>query len=170
MAKTARALVTVLFLASMGLDAQGLHLAVDRDRQLSAGDAAWERMRTLAPVGSEIRLTTSRRTAIRGTLRAADNESLTISAAGSERTLTRADVLQVFAPSGTRRQRHITIGLAIGAVAGGILIASRCRFNDTACNEESVAYAASLMVGGAAIGACVPRGTSWRQIYRRPAP
>ena len=170
MAKTARTLVTALFLASVGLDAQSGHLAVDSDRQLSAGDAAWERMRTIAPIGSKVRLTTSGRTMIRGTLRAADNESLTISTAGAERRVMRADVLQVFAPSGTRRERHINIGVAIGAVAGGILMASRCRYDDSACNEESVAYFISLILGGAAIGATVPRGTAWRQIYGRPAP
>ena len=130
------------------------------NRQPSAGEAAWARMRRLVPVGSAIRITLPNRASLRGTLRTTDAESLTITVDRSDRGVTRADVLRVFAPSGTQRKRHMNIGMAIGAVAAGIVMARRCQFRDTACNEESVVYYLPFMAGGAAVGAWVPPGTA----------
>lgn len=195
MAKTALSGVAVLYFATVCLDAQGAHQAsfsmsgpiaraaaqaaaeIDRregtgltDGQPPAGEAAWARMRAVVPVGSAVRITLPSRASIRGTLRAADEESLTITVAGSDRRVTRADVLQVFAPSGTHRERHKNIGMAIGAVAAGIVMARKhCPLRDNACNEEAAVYYLPLMAGGAAVGAKVPPGTAWRQIYGRPA-
>jgi hypothetical protein len=187
MARTVLTGATVLMVATIGLDAQSGPIAravaqaaaeIDDgggtrlpDIQASRGDAAWARMRSLVPVGSAIRITLPDRASIRGTLRGTDEASLTITVAGSDRTVPRTDVLRVFAPSGTHRKRHVNIGMAIGAVAGSFVMARRhCPFRDNICQEESAAYAMSLMVGGAAVGRWVPQGVAWRQIYGRPAP
>ena len=42
---------------------------------------------------------------------------------------------------------------------------------DNICQEESLAENfLPLTLGGIAVGALVPPGTTWRQIYGRPAP
>jgi hypothetical protein len=142
------------------------------DAQSPQGERAWARMRTLIPVGSPIRITVSGRTSLRGSLRAADEESITITVAESDRRVTRADVLQVFAPSGTKRERHMSIGMIIGMAAGMFAMArSRCAFRDNICQEGALAENfLPLTLGGIAVGAMVPPGTTWRQIYGRPAP
>jgi hypothetical protein len=142
------------------------------DAQPSRGEAAWARMRTWVPLGSAVRITVSGRTSLRGTLRAADEESLTIVEAGSERRVTRADVLQVFVPYGTHRKRHQNIGMAVG-MAAGLFAMSRhhCPPRDNICGEEAgAALFLPLTLGGVAGGTLVPPGTAWRQIYGRPAP
>ena len=141
------------------------------DAQSPRGERAWARMRALIPVGSPIRMTVSGRISLRGSLRAADEESITITVAGSDRRVTRADVLQVFAPSGTKRERHKYIGMTIGMAAGLFAMARRCPFRDNICQEVALAENfLPLTLGGIAVGALVPPGTTWRQIYGRPAP
>jgi hypothetical protein len=141
------------------------------DAQSPRGERAWARMRTSILVGSPIRITVSGRTSLHGSLRAADEESITITVAGSDRRVMRADVLQVFAPSGTRRERHMSIGMIIGMAAGMFATARRCPFQNNICREEALAENfLPLTLGGIAVGAMVPPGTNWRQIYGRPAP
>jgi hypothetical protein len=180
--------VAIVFLATVCIDAQRLsgpiaravaQAAAEIDRngatgigraQPSTGDAEWERMRGMVPVGSAVLITLPDRVSVRGTLRATDEASLTIAVAASDRRVTRRDVLRVSVPSGTHRQRKMNIGMAIGAVAAGIVMFRRCPFRDNVCNEESVVYYLPLIAGGAAVGAWLPPGTAWRQIYGRPAP
>jgi hypothetical protein len=141
------------------------------DAQSPLGDRAWARMRTLIPVGSPIRVTVSGRTLLRGSLRAADEDSITITVAGLDRRVTRADVLQVFVTSGTHRKRHQNIGMAVG-MAAGLFAMSRhhCPPQDNICREEAVAALfLPLTLGGVAGGTLVPPGIAWRQIYGRPA-
>jgi hypothetical protein len=141
------------------------------DAQPSRGERAWARIRTLIPVGSPIRMTVSDRTSLRGSLRAADEESITITVVGSDRRVTRADVLQVFVPSGTKRERHKYIGMTIGMAAGMFAMTRRCPFRDNICHEVTLAEAfVPWTLGGIAVGALVPPGITWRQIYGRPAP
>jgi hypothetical protein len=193
MAKAVVSGVVVTLLATVGLDAQGgdqgtlgpIARSAARaradiggsgvsgltDAQSPRGETAWARMRTLIPEGSPIRITISGRTSLRGALRAADEESITITVDGSDRRVTRADVLQVFAPSGTKRERHMSIGMIIGMAAGMFATARRCPFRNNICQEEALAETfLPLTLGGIAVGALVPPGTAWRQIYGRPAP
>jgi hypothetical protein len=106
----------------------------------------------------------------RSAARAADDQSLTITVGGLDQRVPRADILQVFGPSGTHRERHKNIVMAIGAVSAGIVMAHRCRFENTACNEEAMLYYLPLIATGDILGGWVPKGTRWRQIYGRPAP
>lgn len=192
MRKSACRCAAVLFFAVVSIDAEGsdhrnsgpvarsaARAAAELGRygdcdssgaQVSPGDAAWALMRSTVPARSAVRITISGRMSLRGTLRAADEQSLTITVGGLDRRVPRADILQVFAPSGTHRERHKNIGMAIGAVAAGIVMARRCRFESTACNEEAMLYYLPLIATGNILGGWIPKGTRWRQIYGRPAP
>ena len=192
MRKSACRCAAVLFFAVVSIDAEGsdhgnsgpiarssARAAAELGRcgdcdssgaQVSPGDAAWARMRSTVPARSAVRITVAGRTSLRGTLRVADDQSLTITVGGLDRRVPRADILQVFAPSGTHRERHKNIGMAIGTVAAGIVMARRCRFESTACNEEAMLYYLPLIATGNILGGWIPKGTRWRQIYGRPAP
>lgn len=160
MTKIAKACAAILLATTVRTDAQV---------QTSA-DAAWAGIAQSIPKGSPIRLTVVGRRPVRGTLHSITADALTITVDGLDRRVARADVLQVFAPSGTRRKRHADIGAALGTVAGSIVfLARRCPPRNSACTEESAAYFMSAIVMGAGIGAALPKGTAWRQIYGRPS-
>ena len=56
----------------------------------------------------------------------------------------------------THRRRNVLIGLAIGALAGGVATAIHCHGKNPSCNEVGPAYVLPLAAAGALIGALWP--------------
>jgi hypothetical protein len=137
------------------------------DTQLPPAERAWSQAMQMLSPGSNVRVTLDEGVALRGTFRMADDQSMTLGVAGSDRQLMRTQVRRVAVANGTRRRRHENIGMLVGAVAAGLVMTSRCRGRGGACEEESMLYYFSLMTAGAGVGHVLPPGTAWREIYRR---
>ena len=101
---------------------------------------------------------------VRGTFRGADDDFITVSA-GIDRRLPRVRVRRVAVAIGTNHRRHVNVGMAVGAVAAGLVMLRHCRGQADACYEESMLFYMPLMGAGAAVGHYMPRGTAWREVY-----
>src|SRR4030095_6532627 len=108
-------------MAKIGLTCAAVLLAttvhIDAQVQTSADDA-WAGIARSIPKGSPIRLTVVGRRGGRGTLPCVAADALPITVDGLDLRSARPDVLQVFAASGTHRERHAYIGAALGTIAG----------------------------------------------------
>jgi hypothetical protein len=140
------------------------------DGQQFPGDAAWSRARQLLSVVDDVRATLDDGASVRGPFRMADDESVTLWVARQDRQLMRAHVRRLSVAQGTYRRRHVYIGLAVGAVAGLVDVNRYCRRPRSLCQEDAIPHFYPWLGAGAAIGALLPAGTVWRDIYVRPQP
>ena len=140
------------------------------DGQQFLGDAAWSQARQLLSVVDDVRATLDDGASVRGPFRVADDESVTLWVARQDRQLMRAHVRRLSVAHGTHRRRHVYVGLAIGAVAGMVEVNRYCRRPRSLCQEDAIPHFYPWLGAGAAIGALLPAGTVWRDIYVRPQP
>jgi hypothetical protein len=140
------------------------------DGQQFPGDAAWSRARQLLSVVDDVRATLDDGASVRGPFRMADDESVTLWVARQDQQLMRARVRRLSVAHGTHRRRHVYVGLAIGAVAALVDVNRYCRRPRSLCQEDVIPHVYPWLGAGAAIGALLPAGTVWRDIYVRPQP
>jgi hypothetical protein len=132
----------------------------------SADDVAWSRVQRLS-AGGEVRVVGGNGASSEGAFQTADGASITLLIAGHEQNTTRANVHQVSVVRDTDRWQHVVIGMVIGGVAGGIAVGLHCRGEFSSCKEVAPAYTAPGLGIGAAVGALLPPGKHWQEIYVR---
>jgi hypothetical protein len=137
------------------------------DGQQFPGDAAWSRARRLLSVVDDVRAILDDGASIRGPFRMADDESVTLWVARHDLQVMRDRVRRLSVARGTHRRRHVYIGLAIGTVAGFVNLNRYCRRPRSLCQEDAIPHFYPFLGAGAAIGALLPAGTVWRDIYVR---
>jgi hypothetical protein len=154
--------LTLLACLAARLAAAGLDGATEARPQ--SGDAAWLPVTQLA-AGENVRVVLGGPITYQGTFRTADGESITIAVAGHDQRLSRARIRQVSVARGTHRRRNVLIGLAIGGAASAVAVGVHCRGAASSCKEVAPVYLYPLAGAGAGIGALLPAGRAWQEIY-----
>jgi hypothetical protein len=125
----------------------------------------WSPVRQLS-TGTAIRATADPGVTHRGSVRAADDESLTLVVDGAAVRLPRIAVREIKV-AGKSRKKNIWWGLAIGAAASVVAVSLQCQGEDASCNETAPAWFYPLAGAGAAGGALLPPRVTWREVYVR---
>ena len=125
-------------------------------------DAAWSQVRQLT-AGDSVRVLQD--DAVReGLFRIANDDSITLSRAGQDQSVPRAGIRRVLVARGSHRKRNVLLGLAIGGLTGGLVVAFQCRGQGRGCNEIAPAYFYPFAAAGAGIGALLPAHV-WTQAF-----
>jgi hypothetical protein len=125
----------------------------------------WSPVRQL-PSGAQVRAVADPGVTHLGSVRASDDESITLTVDGVDLSLPRILVREIEV-AGKSRKKNIWWGLAVGAAASVVAVSLQCRGEDASCNEGAPAWFYPLAGGGLAVGALLPPRTVWRVIYRR---
>lgn len=138
---------------------------------LSAQSNDWAVVKQLAP-GQKVKLVTAEGKSLVGAVQSVSDDTIRF---GNNRSIGKQDVRSVLLRSPGHRGRHALIGLGVGA-AGGVEFgaAAGCDVHSTTnwcfiSRPEAIAVTAPLFGGlGAGVGALLPAGGSWREVYRNP--
>jgi hypothetical protein len=125
----------------------------------------WSPVRQL-PSGAQVRAVADPGVTHLGSVRASDDESITLTVDGVDLSLPRILVREIEV-AGKSRKKNIWWGLAVGAAASVVAVSLQCRGEDASCNEGAPAWFYPLAGGGLAVGAFLPPRTVWRVLYRR---
>ncbi len=137
--------------------------------QQSEPATAWDGLANLAQ-GSEIRVKLVRVRTVRGFLQKASSDSLIINATNSQEMLARRDIRRVYLKRPGHRGSNTLLGLGIG-VGGGLAagaIADAGRKDSWLPNAGKQILTPLGALIGIVIGAALPSGNGWREIYRAP--
>lgn len=117
-------------------------------------------------VGAEVRALADPGVTHRGSVRSADNDSLTLEVGGTDLRLPRITVREVEV-AGKSRKKNTWWGLAIGAAASVVAVSLQCQGEASSCSEGAPAWFYPMAGAGVAVGALLPPRTVWREIYSR---
>ena len=89
--------------------------------------------------GAEVRAIVDPGVTHRGSVKAADSESLTLAVDGADLRLSRSTVREVEV-AGKSRKKNVWWGLAIGAAASVVAVSLQCQGEESSCNEAAPAW------------------------------
>jgi hypothetical protein len=128
----------------------------------------WNNVSTLAP-GTDVRVEVSGQSATRGRLERVTDDSVVLTAAKSQQTFARPQIVRISQRKEGHRVRNALIGAGIGAGAGlGVgLAAGRCtQFCIVSPGLIRGALAGAGAVVGAFVGVILPSG-GWKEVYKQ---
>lgn len=132
---------------------------------LSQGQAAennWDNLRGLSP-GQKIRIVLNDAKSYEGSFQGLTNDAIVVRLNSGDQTFERQSVLRVSRKHKPHRGRNALIGAAAGAATLLIYDEAGCPDCDQGTKVGDTAGGALL---GAAVGALVPTGVGWRDVYR----
>lgn len=138
---------------------------------LFAQSSDWAVVKQVSP-GLQIKLVRADGKAFVGVVQSATDDAIRI---GKDRSFQRQEVRSIFLRSPGHRGRNALIGLGVGAGVGvGFGAAAGCDVHNTkswcfVSRPEAIVVTAPLFGGlGAGIGALIPSGEKWHEVYRNP--
>jgi len=135
--------------------------------------AAWDKLKHLS-AGQPIQVVQKDAKSISGKFHSVTDETIVVSTASGEQTLSRQSVLRVSSKGPAHRKRNALIGAGIGAGTGAVIGAAaggpgqcdgNCYGPTFSRGEVAGVFSAVGAIVGAVIGAVLPTG-GWHEIYR----
>ena len=127
----------------------------------------WSQARRALFADDDVRVALDDGTSVRGRFVASDDQGITLAIGGIDQQLSRARIARLSVTYKTRRRRHESIGMAVGAVLGAWIWNRQCGRPVDNCQEDSMLYFAGPMLAGGLIGHALPAEPIWRDLYVR---